>query len=164
MTSPMARTSPKAKITTPTDREIRIERIFAAPRERVWRAMTDPALVAQWWGGGVDSKVVVERMEVKRGGHWRFVDHSEHGTHGFEGRYREVTPPERIVQTFEWDGMPGHVAVEDMRLEDLGDGRTRLVTVSLFHTTEERDGMLNSGMEVGMNRTYEALDALLARD
>jgi uncharacterized protein YndB with AHSA1/START domain len=124
--------------------------------------MTDPALVTQWWGGG--SKVVVEKMEVKRGGHWRFVDYSEHGTHGFEGRYREVTPPERIVQTFEWDGMPGHVAVEDMRLEDLGDGRTRLVVVSLFHTTEERDGMLSSGMEIGMNKTYEALDALLARD
>jgi uncharacterized protein YndB with AHSA1/START domain/predicted enzyme related to lactoylglutathione lyase len=149
-----------AKITTPSDREIRIERIFNASRERVWRAMTDPKLVAQWWGRG--NELVIERMEVERGGHWRFVEHSPEGVFGFEGRYREVTPPERVVQTFEWDGMPGHVIVETMTLEDLGDGRTRLVTVSLFHTTEERDGMLQSGMEQGANQSYAALDNLLA--
>jgi uncharacterized protein YndB with AHSA1/START domain len=121
--------------------------------------MTDPALVAQWWGRG--NKLVIERLDVERGGYWRFVEHSDHGVHGFGGRYREVTPPERIVQTFEFDGMPGHVAVEDMRLEDLGDGRTKLVTVSLFHTTEERDGMLNAGMQDGANQSYDALDRVL---
>ncbi|MBM4416800.1 MAG: hypothetical protein FJ033_00575 [Chloroflexi bacterium] len=68
---------------------------------------------------------------------------------------------ERIVQTFEWDGMPGHVIVETLTLEDLGDGRTRLVNVSLFHTTGERDGMLQSGMEMGMNAAYDALDGVL---
>ena len=159
MTTPMTQTSPKATVTTPSDREIRIERIFAAPRERVWRAITDPDLVAQWWGRG--NKLVIEKFEPHRGGHWRFVEHAHGETHGFEGRFREVTPPERIVQTFEWDGMPGHVAVEQMTLEDLGDGRTRLVTVSLFHTTAERDGMLHSGMEVGMNESFAALDAIL---
>ena len=159
-TTPMTRTSPKAKVTTPSDREIHIERIFAAPRERVWKAMTDPKLVAQWWGRG--NNVVIERMEVERGGHWRFVEHGPEGVHGFEGRYREVTPPERVVQTFEWDGMPGHVIVEHVTLEDLGDGRTKVTNVSLFHTTEERDGMLNSGMEGGLNESYEALDRLLA--
>ena len=112
-----------ATITTPTDREIRIERVFNAPRDRVWRAITDPKLVAQWWGRG--NKLVIERMEVERGGHWRFVEHSPEGVHGFEGRYREVTPPERVVQTFEWDGMPGYVVVETITLEDLGDGRTQ---------------------------------------
>jgi uncharacterized protein YndB with AHSA1/START domain len=157
----MMNTSPKAKVTTPSDREIRIERIFAAPRERVWRAMTDPNLVAQWWGRG--NKLVIEKFELHRGGHWRIVEHSADGVHGFEGRFREVTPPERVVQTFEWDGMPGHVVVEHMTLEDLGDGRTRLVTVSLFHTTEERDGMLHSGMEGGLNQSYAALDDVLAR-
>ena len=151
----------KAALTTPSDREIRTERIFNAPPERVWKAITNPELVAQWWGRG--NKLVIEKMEVKRGGHWRFVEHSPEGEHGFEGRYREVTPPERIVQTFEWDGMPGHVAVESMTLEDLGDGRTRLTTLALFHTTEERDGMLHSGMEGGMNQSHAALDALLAR-
>ena len=151
----------KAIVTKPTDREIRIERIFHASRERVWQAFTDPKLVAQWWGRG--NELVIEKMEVTRGGHWRFVEHSDQGTHGFEGRYREVTPPERVVQTFEWDGMPGHVCIETVTLEDLGDGRTKVVNVSLFHTSEERDGMYASGMEEGLNQSYAALDALLAR-
>lgn len=149
-----------ATVTLPSEREIRIERVFDAPRSRVWRAFTDPELVAQWWGRG--NKVVIERMEVERGGHWRFVEHAHGETHGFEGRYREVTPEERVVQTFEWDGMPGYVAIETVTLEDLGDGRTRVVNVSLFHTTEERDGMKNSGMETGLNESYAALDRLLA--
>lgn len=151
----------QTKITTPSDREIRIERTFNAPRDRVWRAFTDPTLLAQWWGRG--HKLVIERMEFERGGHWRFVEHGPEGIHGFEGRFREITPPERLVQTFEWDGMPGYVIIETATFEDLGDGRTRIVNVSLFHTTEERDGMLQSGMEEGMNQSYAALDALLAR-
>jgi uncharacterized protein YndB with AHSA1/START domain len=151
----------EATITTPTEREIHIERVFDAPIERVWQAFTDPELITQWWGGG--GTTVVERMEVERGGHWRFVTHGPEGTDGFEGRYREVTPMERVVQTFEWDGMPGHVAVETAEFTDLGDGRTKITTTSMFHTTEERDGMLNSGMEHGLNASYAALDALLAK-
>jgi len=151
----------KATVTTPGDRDIRIERIFDAPRERVWQAMTDPKLVAQWWGRG--NKLVIERLEVERGGHWRFVEHSPEGVHGFEGRFAEVTPPERIVQTFEWDGMPGHVALETATLEDRGDGRTRFINTSLFLTAEDRDGMLQSGMEGGLNESYAALDRVLAK-
>jgi uncharacterized protein YndB with AHSA1/START domain len=147
-------------MTMPGDREIRTERIFNAPRERVWRAMTDPALVAQWWGRG--NKLVVERLEVERGGHWRFVEHSDHGAHGFEGRFREVVPLERMSQTFEWDGMPGYPAVQTLTLEDLGDGRTRVVGTTMFFTPEERDGMVHSGMEGGMNESYAALDRVLA--
>jgi uncharacterized protein YndB with AHSA1/START domain len=154
-----AKSQRKATVTTPTDREIRIERIFDAPREKVWRAMSDPKLIAQWWGRG--NKMVIEKFEFEKGGHWRFVEHSDQGQHGFEGRYREITPQERIVQTFEWDGMPAYVIIETMNLTDLGDGRTRLVTVSLFHTTEERDGMLQSGMEGGMNESFAALDRVL---
>jgi len=149
-----------AKVTTPSDREVRIERIFNAPRDRVWRAFTDPKLVAQWWGRG--NRLVVERMEVERGGHWRFVEHAPDGVHGFEGRFREVSPPERLSYTFEWDGMPGHVVVETVTFEDLGNGRTKVVTVGLFHTTEDRDGMVSSGMEEGVNQSYAALDRLLA--
>ena len=147
-------------MTTPSDREIRVERIFNAKRERVWQAMTKPELVTKWWGRG--NKVVVERMELEVGGHWRFVEHSEQGTHGFEGRYSEVVPPERVVQTFEWDGMPGHVVLETVTLEDLGDGRTKLVNVSLFMTAADRDGMISAGMEGGMADSYAALDRLLA--
>ena len=150
-----------ARVTTPTDREIHIERVFNAPRARVWQAFTDPKIVTQWWGRG--NKLVIERMEVERGGHWRYVEHTPDGPHGFEGRYREVTPPLRLVQTFEWDGMPGYVMIETINFEDLGDGRTRVVTTLLAHTTEERDGMLNSGMEQGMNQSYAALDPLLTK-
>jgi Uncharacterized conserved protein len=150
----------RATLTTPSDREIRVERIFNAPRDRVWKAMNDPALIAQWWGRG--NKLVIEKHEPVRGGRWRYVEHSDHGVHGFEGRYREVVPPEGVVRTFEWDGMPGHVIVETATLEDLGDGRTKLVSISLFHTTMERDGMMSSGMEGGMNESYAALDRVLA--
>jgi uncharacterized protein YndB with AHSA1/START domain len=152
-----------ATITTPTDREIHIERVFAAPRDRVFAAFTDPALIPAWWGPR-DLTTVVDQMDVRAGGSWRFVARTPDGSEtGFRGTYREVTPPERIVQTFEWEGMPGHVSVETATFEDLGD-RTRIVTTSIFHTTEERDGMLGSGMERGMNETYARLDELLAAE
>jgi uncharacterized protein YndB with AHSA1/START domain len=160
MTATAAKFARPAKVTTPTDRTIRIERVVDAPREKVWRAISDPKLIAQWWGRG--NKLVVEKFEFEKGGHWRFVEHSDGGQHGFEGRYREITPKERIVQTFEWDGMPGYVIVETMNLIDLGDGRTKFENVSLFHTTEERDGFLQSGMEGGMNESFAALDRVLA--
>src|SRR4249920_3281855 len=83
-------------VTTPTDREIRTERIFAAPVERVWQAFTDPTLVAQSWRRGHEP--VIERLEVEGGGHWRFVEHGPDGEHEFEGRYREVVPQKRVVQ------------------------------------------------------------------
>jgi uncharacterized protein YndB with AHSA1/START domain len=143
-----------------SDRQLRIERVFDAPRERVWRAMTDAKLVAQWWGRG--NPLDVEELDVRAGGFWRFVEHAGGVAHGFRGRFREVTPPTRLVQTFEWDGAPGHVTFYDTTLEDLGDGRTRLVGISTFHTAEELDAMTGSGMEAGMNQSYAALDKLLA--
>ncbi len=152
----------QATVTTQGDREIRIERVFAAPRERVVAVYTDPELVPEWYGprGGT---TIVDRMDVRPGGDWRFVFREADGSEtAFRGTYRDVTPPERIVQTWEWEGMPGHVSVETATFEDLGD-RTRVVTVALYHTTEERDGMLGSGMEGGLNETYERLDELLAR-
>ena len=148
-------------LTTPTERELHVERVFNASRHRVWTAYTDPGQIAQWWGRG--NELVIERMEVRRGGHWRCVEHGPDGEHGFEGRYREVTPEEVLSYTFEWDGMPGHVIVETARFEELPDGRTRVVTTALFLTTEDRDGMLHSGMEQGMAESYRALDRLLAQ-
>jgi uncharacterized protein YndB with AHSA1/START domain len=160
MTDDQQRTA--AKVTTPTDREIVIEREFDAPRERVFAAFTDPELIPQWWGPR-DTTTVVDVMDVRAGGSWRFVSRESNGDEtGFRGTYREVTPPERIVQTFEWEGMPGYVSVETATFEDLGE-RTKVVTTTLFHTPEERDGMLASGMESGMNETYERLDELLAQ-
>ena len=150
----------RAMLTTPTEREIHIERIFDAPRERVFAVYTDPELIPQWWGPR-DTTAVVDHMDVKPGGRWRFAVASADGSQtGFRGTYREITPPERIVQTFEWEGMPGHVSVETATFEDLGD-RTKVTVVAQFHTTEERDGMLASGMERGLNETYSRLDDVL---
>jgi uncharacterized protein YndB with AHSA1/START domain len=142
------------------DREIVTERVFDAPRERVFQAFVDPELIPQWWGRRADT-TTVDRMDVRVGGDWRFVTEGPDGTHAFRGTYRAVDPPERLEQTFEWEGMPGHIVVETATFEDLG-GRTKVTTRSLFRTTEERDGMLSSGMEIGAAEAYEQLDALLA--
>jgi len=103
----------KSKVTKQGDREIRVERVFDAPRERVWSAMTESKLIAQWWGRG--HKLVVESNDVKPGGKWRFVEHAPEGVFGFEGRFREVKAPERLVLTFGWDGMPGHGHGRELR-------------------------------------------------
>jgi uncharacterized protein YndB with AHSA1/START domain len=106
--------------TTPSDREIVSERVFDASRDRVFAAYTDPELIPQWWGPR-DVPVTVDKMDVRRGGAWRFVHHDPDGNeNGFRGTYREVAPPERIVQTFEWEGMPGHVIVETVTFGAVG--------------------------------------------
>ena len=148
-------------VTTLSEREVAIERVFNAPRERVFVAYTDPQLIPQWWGPR-RMTTIVDQMDVRPGGAWRFISHDCEGQEqSFRGIYREVTSPERLVQTFEWEGMPGHVAVETVTFEDLGE-RTRMRTTSLFHTTEERDGMLSSGMESGVTESHERLEELLA--
>ena len=160
MTSPhqSART---ATVTAPADREIRIERVFDAPRERVFGVYTDPELISEWWGPR-GTTTHVDEMQPQTGGRWRFVCKNPDGSEdAFRGAYREITPHERVVQTFEWEGMPGHVSVETAVFEDLGD-KTKVVTTTLFHTNEERDGMLGA-MEPGMNETYQRLDELLER-
>lgn len=149
-----------ARVTLEGDRAFRVERVFHATRDRVWRAFTEADQLGQWWGRG--NPLDVERFELKPGGHWRFVEHHDRGSDGFEGRFGEVVAPERLVQTFEWDGMPAHPSRSSMSLEDLGDGRTRFASTTVFFTPEERDGMLRSGMEEGMNESYAALDRLLA--
>jgi uncharacterized protein YndB with AHSA1/START domain len=154
--------TPTATVSTPSEREIRIERVFDASRDRVFAVYTDPALIPEWWGPR-ETTTIVDEMDVRTGGRWRFIMRNADGTEtAFRGAYREVTPPERIVQTFEWEPMAGHVSVETATFEDLGD-RTKVTTISLFHTPEERDGMLASGMEGGLNETYARLDELLAR-
>jgi uncharacterized protein YndB with AHSA1/START domain len=142
------------------ERALHIERVFNAPRERVWRALTEKDLLVQWWGRG--NRLTVEQYELRKGGHWRFIEHTSHGDFGFEGRFREITPPAKLEMTFEWDGQPGHVVVQTLGLEALSDGRTKLVGDCLFLTREDRDGMVASGMEGGMNASYAALDAVLA--
>jgi uncharacterized protein YndB with AHSA1/START domain len=162
MTNGQQTTAGTTTVTTPSEREIVSERVFDAPRDRVFAAYTDPELIPQWWGPR-GTTTIVDQMDVRPGGAWRFVGRDPDGSEtAFRGTYREVTPPERIVQTFEWEGMPGHVVVETATFEDLG-GRTRVTAHSLFHTSEERDGMLDSGMERGLTETHDRLAELLAQ-
>ena len=152
----------KATVTKQGEREIRFEREFDAPRERVFAAFLDPELIPRWWGPR-DTETIVDKLEGHTGGDWRFLSRSADGTEiAFRGTFREVTPPERIVQTFEWDGMPGYVSVDSAEFVDLGGDRTRVVSTSLFYVSEERDGMVDSGMEKGLNESYERLDEVLA--
>jgi len=103
-------------------------------------------------------------MDVCPGGLWRVVQRDSEGNeNGFHGEYQEIVYPERLVQTFEWEGMPGHIIVDDIHLDDLGGGMTRITTISTFASKEDRDGMLAFGMEGGANETWDQLEELLAK-
>lgn len=137
-----------------------ITREFDAPPEAVFRAMTDPDLIPQWWGPARYT-TRVDQLEPRTGGSWRFVQSGEDGEFAFRGVFHEVLPAERVIQTFEFEPMPGHVILETLVFEDLG-GRTRTLGVSAFQSVADRDGMVASGMESGLAEGYQRLDALLA--
>ena len=150
----------KSTLTLPSDTEIRMTRVFNAPPELLFKTMSNPAFIPQWWGYGTQ----VEKHDFRVGGKWRFVQHDDDGNaNGFGGEFREIMPPLRFVQTFEWDGMPGHILTESMEFEDLGNGQTRLINTSQFANKEDRDGMLASGMEGGANDSWDRLEALVAQ-
>lgn len=156
-----ASTSFHKKLTLPSDREILGQWTFDAPRQLVFKALTDPKLIPSWWGPR-NHTTTVEEMEVKPGGKWRYVQRAPDGNdYGFGGEYREIAPPERLVYTFEFDGAPGHVMVETITLLER-EGRTELQDHMLFDSVEARDGMLQSGMEEGGRETMERLAELLA--
>jgi uncharacterized protein YndB with AHSA1/START domain len=140
---------------------VRIVREFDASPAKVFRAHTDPELVVQWLGPRRHA-MRVERYDCRTGGAYRYVLASDGNEHWFHGCFHEVRPDELIVQTFTYEGFPDGVALERLVLEDLGDGRTRLVATSLVDSFEARDAFLASGMEGGVREGYERLDALLA--
>ncbi len=142
-------------------RQITLIREFDAPRALVWRVMTEPALLTRWWGGP-QGTTSVETLDLRPGGAWRFIDHAEDGTHhAFYGEYREIDPPSRVVQTFEYEPWAGHVIVESLTLAER-DGRTTMTIVQQYDTLEDLEGMVQSGMETGAAASYDRLDALLA--
>jgi uncharacterized protein YndB with AHSA1/START domain len=149
-------------VNLPSDKEIVLTREFDAPRDLVFRAFTSCEHLKHWWGQAGSTLSHCE-MDFRPGGAWRMVERDASGQEwGFGGEIREIVPPEKIVQTFEFDGMPGHVSLDTLVLEDLGGTRTRLITTSLFSTVEDRDGMIQSGMERGASESYDRLAAYLA--
>ncbi len=142
--------------------EVIVTRAFDAPRNLVFKAYTDRDLIPQWWGPKRFT-TTIDKMDVKPGGLWRFIQRDSVGNeYAFHGVYHEVLSPERIVDTFEFEGMPGHVSLETCTLEDIG-GRTRVTTRSVFQTVADRDDMLRSGMEEGVFETMDRLVELLAK-
>jgi uncharacterized protein YndB with AHSA1/START domain len=152
--------SAKTKVALPSDLEILITREFDAPRDVVFKAMTDPDLIPRWWGPR-NHTTVVDKMDVRPGGAWRFIAREPDGRESaFRGEYREVVGPERIVQTFEWEPMAGHISVETATFTER-DGKTILTTRTLFASKEDRDGMIQSGMEKGLVETHDRFAELL---
>lgn len=149
-------------IAEPGMHEIVMSRVFNAPRDLVFKTITDPELIPQWWGQR-ESLTIVDTMDVRAGGLWRYIQRDPHGNeYAFHGVYHSITP-ERVIDTFEFEGMPGHVILETMTLEAQPDGTTRVTVSSVFQSVADRDGMLASGMEDGSNESYDRLDELLAR-
>ncbi|HZM72844.1 MAG TPA: SRPBCC family protein [Candidatus Polarisedimenticolia bacterium] len=141
---------------------IEITREVAAPRALVYRAYTDPELLKQWLGPR-KYEMVVDRWDVRDGGAWRYVHRDDAGNaYGFHGVFHSIAP-DNMVQTFEFDGAPGHVSLEKVVFEDLGNGRTRIRNHSVYQSVEARDAMVQAGMAEGVNEGYERLDELLAQ-
>jgi uncharacterized protein YndB with AHSA1/START domain len=134
-------------VTTPSELEIRVERVFDAPREHVFSVWTDPSLIPEWWG----DTTVVEVMDVRPGGTYRF--RTPFGV--VEGEFREVEVPERLVQTFQ-----NHL--QTLVFEDLGE-QTKLTQTMSFASTEERDTTMQYGVEEGAKGGFARIDALLKR-
>jgi len=142
---------------------VRIIREFDAPPDQVFRAHSDPDLFIQWNGPrGLEMRI--DHHDFRTGGSWRYVhvDGETNEEYWFNGCFHEVRPGELIVQTFAYEGFPDSVALERLVLEDLGDGRTRLVGTSLVDSFEGRDAFIASGMETGVREGYERLDDVLA--
>jgi len=158
-------TKNKTTITVePGKQELFITREFDAPRELVFKAYTDPKLYAQWLGPR-GYEMVLETFEPHSGGRYRYIHKDQNGNeYGFHGVFHEISE-ELMIQTFEFEGLPerGHVILDTMRLEELPGGRTKATIQSVYQSVSDRDGMVQSGMERGVNEGYERLDELLEK-
>jgi uncharacterized protein YndB with AHSA1/START domain len=142
------------------NRVIVLTRVFDAPRDLVFKVLTDPKLLPQWWGPR-NLTTKVETMDVRLGGAWRYVQHDPDGNEfAFHGVYREIVAPERLVYTFEYEALPGHEILETVTLEDLA-GKTKMTTRDLFQSIEDLEGMLKSGMEGGATEAFERFTEVL---
>jgi uncharacterized protein YndB with AHSA1/START domain len=151
-------------IAEPGKQELYIIREFDAPRDLLFKAHTDPDIYVKWVGPK-DLEMRIEKMESYNGGSYRFIHKRGGAEYAFSGVYHEVLAPERIIGTFEFEGLPerGHVIMGTSKFEELPGGRSKLVHQSVFQSVEDRDGMIASGMERGVNDGYEKLDQILER-
>lgn len=158
-------TKNKTTITAePGRQELFITREFDAPRPLIFRAHVDPDLYVQWLGPR-GYEMVLETFEPYSGGRYRYI-HKDHdgNEYGFHGVFHEISE-DLMIQTFEFEGLPerGHVILDAMKLEELPGGRTRVTIQSVYRSVEDRDGMIQSGMERGVNEGYERLDEVVEK-
>ena len=147
----------------PGKQELFIIREFNFPRGLVFKAFIEPKTYADWIGPR-GFKTEIEIFDPTDGGSWRYIQKDLEGNEfAFHGVNHEVLPPERIISTFEFEGLPekGHVLLQTTKFLSIADNRTRMVQQSVFQSVEDRDGMIQSGMEKGVNESYERLDELL---
>jgi uncharacterized protein YndB with AHSA1/START domain len=138
-----------------------LQREFNAPRDLVFRAHTDPELLVQWLGPR-QYTMIVDQFNVRHGGTWRYVHRDEAGNeYGFHGVFHGTPSPDGMVQTFEFEGAPGHISLDALTLEER-DGRTVVRIHSVFQSVEDRDAQIQGGMADGINSGFERLDELLA--
>jgi uncharacterized protein YndB with AHSA1/START domain len=151
-------------IVEPGKQELFIIREFEAPRKLVFKAFTDPKLLVKWLGPR-NLTMKIDKYESGSGGSWRFIHADKDGNeYGFHGICHEELVPERLIRTFEFEGLPetGHVTLETAKFEALPGERTRVTIQSVFQSVADRDGMVMSGMEKGVNEGHERLDELFA--
>lgn len=143
--------------------QIRMSRVFNAPRERVWQAHVDPKAIEKWWGPR-RYKTTVEKLEPKVGGQWKFVNVDTDGTrHVFYGEFLELVEPEKLTWTFTYEPYPQSVATDALSFEELPDGKTKLSTVSTYPSIEALEGMLQGGMTEGATETWDRLEELVTK-
>jgi uncharacterized protein YndB with AHSA1/START domain len=147
-------------IAEPGRHDITMTREFNAPRDLVFRAFTDPALIPKWWGPCRYS-TTVDQMDVRMGGIWRYIQRGTDGNdNAFRGVYHQISPSERLVFTFEWEGMPGHILLETVTFAD-HNGKTLVTDSNVFQTIADRDATIQSGMEGGAAESWDRFEALL---
>ena len=150
------------QVTTPSDREIRMTRLFDAPRHLVFEALTKPEHIVHWWGRlGEGYSMPVCEMDARVGGKWRFVNRHPNGEAGFHGEVLEIIPPERIVYTEIFDPFPDAESVVTGVLTEEA-GKTRLTVTALYPSKEVRDMVLGTGMEHGAAISYDRLEEVAA--
>lgn len=156
----MADAQKSYELTLPTDTIIKVTKTFDCPKELVWKIYTDKEMILKWWGNA-DGKTIIEQQDLEVGGKWRYTQKDGGDMGAFYGEYKIVDKPNVLSYTFIWGGMPDKSMTETITLEER-DGKTYMLDISEFPTKEERDGMIQTGMEEGMAFGFSKMDEIVA--